>query len=271
MDKRLFFILLMWTTFVTTWATTSEDNDKEQQWSVKAGIGTSTAETESSNNRTFYSSPDASSNLFYLQGDYYLTPKLTLSGGVYFEQTGLLDNFSQDIGLLRVNTAGLTVGSKYYFLPKKWVVQAYAGAFAQTNFLNLKRTTGKKYYVSNNQYRGAGLDVNYDIQRPALSIVPQVGLDLRIFSSVSLCVDFNYQFGLWGHQCCDFRFNSGPLQGVSSSQTTSNIKPGISFGVKVDFPMRKFTSNELDNLLEMLFNILSGPRPQDRYQSPYLR
>ena len=195
MDKRFFFILLMWTTFITTWATSTKDNDKEQQWSVKAGIGTSSAETESSNNSTFYSSPDASSNLFYLQGDYYLTPKLTLSGGVYFEQTGLLDNFSQDIGLLRVNTAGLTVGSKYYFLPKKWVVQAYAGAFAQTNFLNLKRTTGKKYYVSNNQYRGAGLDVNYDIQRPALTIVPQVGLDLRIFSSVSLCVDISLVCG----------------------------------------------------------------------------
>ena len=56
MGKRLFFILLMWTTFITTWATTTKDNDKEQQWSIKAGIGTSTAETESSNNRTFYSS-----------------------------------------------------------------------------------------------------------------------------------------------------------------------------------------------------------------------
>ena len=64
MDKRLFFILLMWTTFVTAWATTPEDNDKAQQWSLKAGIGTSAAETESSDNRTFYNSPDASSNLF---------------------------------------------------------------------------------------------------------------------------------------------------------------------------------------------------------------
>lgn len=54
MDKRLFFILLTCPMFFTTWATTPEDNDKEQQWSLKAGIGTSTAETESSDNRIFY-------------------------------------------------------------------------------------------------------------------------------------------------------------------------------------------------------------------------
>lgn len=76
MDKRLFFILLMCPMFFTTWATTTKDNDKEQQWSVKAGIGTSAAETESSNNRTFYSSPDASSNLFYFKAIIISRPNL---------------------------------------------------------------------------------------------------------------------------------------------------------------------------------------------------
>lgn len=230
------------------------DDDEPKRWAIQASLGKTSAEDNSPDGQPFYVSNDDEGNLFQISGDYFLNQRFALTGGLYFEQAGLLTGFSSGIGLKKINTMGFTAGAKYYFFPKKWIFQPHVGAAVQTNFLNLKRSEGKGNYNVTNGYPGTLLYMEHDIQRPALSIKPQIGVDIRLFSTVSLCLDWDVCIGLWGHRRANMRFINGPFTGQTSIYESENFKKGISVGLKMDFPTRKISNKTYNNMLWLLYN-----------------
>ena len=101
-------------------------------------------------------------------------------------------------------------------------------------------------------YPGSHVQLNYDVQCPALAVKPRVGLDLRIISTVSLCFAYDLSFGLWGHHHADVRFLDHPLTGQICHYQADNIRSAFSLGVKVDFPTKPISDTAVNNLLMIL-------------------
>lgn len=257
MNKRLSFFLLIWITLSATICWADKNEKIPQHWSIRAGYGTGEAEVESPENQNFYTGENSMSNIFFVNGDYFLTKHLALSGGFYYEEAGLLADYAKDIGLMKFNCMGLTAGTKYYFLPRKWIVQAYAGGFVQTNFLNITHQVGERKLIADNMYPGSMLYVKYDVKRPFISVAPQFGLDIRIISSVSLCLGIDMRIPLGGHQRADMRFINGPLMGQTSSQSANEIKFDKILSVKVAFPLKPVKESTVNNIIEYLIYYFS--------------
>lgn len=252
MKKQYFILILTMVAFCSLPTKAASDDDASKRWGLQLGMGKTSVGDNSPENQPFYVSNDNEGNLFSLSGDYFLTQRLALTGGVYFEQAGLLTSFSSGIGLKKINTMGLTAGAKYYFFPKKWVIQPHVGASLQTNFLNLSRSQGEGNYAVSEGYPGTTLYMEHDVQCPALSIITQLGVDIHLFSTVSLCVDWDYRFGFWGHQRAMMRFLNGRFTGQPSLYEAEKFKRAFSIGVKMDFPTRKISQRTYNNALWLL-------------------
>ena len=129
-------------------------------------------------------------NDFFISADYWLSYHLALTGGATFEQQGLYTDYSDGIGLKKVNMLGLHAGAKYYFFPRKWICQPHIGALLHTNVLNLGHQKGECHIVAEQGFPGCQAMMTYDVSCPALSLSPQVGVDihLRRAEQPQLCV-----------------------------------------------------------------------------------
>lgn len=106
--------------------------------------------------------------------------------------------------------------------------------------------------------------MEHDIQCPALSIMPQLGVDIHLFSTVSLCLDWDYRFGLGGHQRAKMRFINGPFTGQPSLYEAEKFKTAFSIGVKMDFPTRKISQRAFNNALWLLRSWIESKEPNRR-------
>ena len=264
MKKQYFILILTVIAFYSLQIKAASDDDSPKRWGLQLGMGKTSVGDNSPEKQPFYVPNDNEGNLFSLNGDYFLTQRLALTGGVYFEQAGLLTGFSSGIGLKKINTMGLAAGAKYYFFPKKWIIQPHVGASLQTNFLNLSRSQGKSNYSVTEGYPGTTLYMVHDVQCPALSIMPQLGVDIHLFSTVSLCLDWDYRFGLGGHQRANMRFINGPFTGQPSLYEAEKFKTAFSIGVKMDFPTRKITQRAFNNALWLLRSWIESKEPNRR-------
>lgn len=125
---------------------------------------------------------------------------------------------------------GLEGGIKWYFCPQKWVVQPHIGGLIQTNFLNLKRMQGCETHVLQQAYPGSHVQMNYDVQCPAIALKPKIGVDIRIISSVSLCFAYDIGFGLGWASPCRYAVSIPSVHGanmpISGRQHSDNCQFG---------------------------------------------
>ena len=98
----------------------------------------------------------------------------------------------------------------------------------------------------------------YDVSCPALSLSPRLGADIRLFSSVSLCVAYDLRFGLWGSNKATLRFIDGPTIGQTYGIDERNHRSCVSIGLKIDFPTQPVSDQARNNLFALLYSWLSS-------------
>lgn len=245
--RRTFLLLLLF-------PLTLGAQEEPRRWALHASFGEVTMGENKADNERYFPSEDKG-NAFSFAADYFLTSRLALTGGLVFEQQGLFTDFSSGIGLKKANQLGVVAGAKYYFFPKKWIVQPHVGGMLHTNVLNLSRYRGESRVVLSQGYPGSHGQLSYDVQCPALSIAPSVGVDIRLVSSLSLTLSYDYRFGLWGHHRGDLRLVDGPLTGNVVRIDESFQRSGISLGLRMDFPVRSVSRRTQNNLLMLLYGI----------------
>lgn len=228
----------------------------EREWSLEAGFGAGNMlENKYDDGRNYVNDNEVRN--FYVSGDYYVTSRFALSSGLTFEQQGLFTQFSDGIGLKTVNMFGAHGGVKYYFFPHKWIFQPYVGAMLYTNVLNLGNSTGTCNMAIENGYYDEMVRVGkmtYDVSCPAFSVSPHIGMDVHLFSSVSLCFRYDYRFGLWGHTKSTLILMDGNKYGIDER----NERNCFSLGLKVDFPVKPVSESARNNLLFILESIISS-------------
>jgi hypothetical protein len=232
----------------------AQDRDKIWGLELSAGQGTLTQKGGASKEVN-----NDESNIFDLSADYYVTTHVALNGGIYMEQQGLLSDFSNSIGLMKHWEAGIHVGAKWYPLKQKWILQPYVAGNIYTNVLNLTNQKGEKDVKMENSFIGEG-KLKYNIHHPFASLSPQIGLDVRLFSSLSLNVSYDYRWALYGHSKSDLQMTKGDRIGSHFYQDNSGSRSVISLGLKYDFPARKVSSQTFNTLLTFLFDIFSPNR-----------
>lgn len=205
-----------------------------RRWGVSASVGALT-QMECGDD---VDSQENEGNVFDITAHWYPNRHFALSGGLYAEQTGILTPFDNNgIGKKKYWMCGLHVGARYYPLPHKWIVQPYLGASIYTNVLNLGHTRGS-YEFTTNTYNGSRAHVDYDVQCPALSLAPQLGVELRLLSSVSFTCAFDYRWGIYGRSRADMRYVSGSEAGTAMHFENPMSRTVLSLGLKIDFPLR---------------------------------
>lgn len=230
---------------------------EEKQWSLQAGIG-GIKMLENRYDDTNYFVPEDEGNAFYVSADYWQSQRIALTCGLTFEQQGLFSNMSDGIGLKKVNLLGIHAGMKYYFFPKKWIFQPHIGASVYTNCLNLGHQKGVSSVQSEQGYPGSHGLLSYDVSCPALSLSPRLGVDVHLFSSISLCVDYDYRFGFRGSNKAQLKFTDGPMAGKTIGVDERNHRSCISIGLKIDFPIKPVSETAKNNLLWLVYSWISS-------------
>lgn len=237
----------------------AQENNLPKRWSIYSGFGQeSFVYREAFESNKFYDFDMG--NVFFVNADYYIKRKLVVSGGLYFEQDGIATYYSDGIGLKKVNRMGFNAGVKYYLLAEKWIIQPYGRVSLQTNFLNLGTTKASERFIVENGYPDSHVKIDYDIQCPALSVIPKVGFEVRLFSSVSFYTESGCRIGVGGHSRYDVDFISGPLMGQSYRHENTNISTGFNIGLKIDFPLRKVSGPSKNTLFTLLYSFISSKK-----------
>ena len=216
--------------------------------------------TQSEDRGDMYS--DNEGNSFALTADYWLSRHIALTGGLYAEQLGLMTTLDADgIGPKRYWMAGLEAGAKYYPLPSKWIVQPYVGATVMTNVLNLTTQRGTKHFRSNIGTGGSATVADYEVQCPAVSLSPKVGVDLHLLRDLSLTFAADYRWGLYGKSRATARFSEGALIGQSQNMDCRIDRTVLSIGLKLDFPFNSINPSKVQNgLLDILWMWISSKK-----------
>lgn len=228
----------------------------QRRWGISATFGSLT-QAEDDNGKT--DSRENEGNAFAVTADYYITKRLALTAGVYAEQTGMLTDFDADgIGKKKFWMAGVQAGAKFYFFPTKWVVQPYVGGAVYLNALNLGRQRGS-YEFTTNEYHSPRVHVDYEVQCPAVSLAPQIGVDLRLLSSVSLTFAADYRWGIYGKSRAATRYIDGPNMGQTATFTNPMDRTTLSLGLKMDFPLRPVNVRKVGTtVLDLIWIWING-------------
>lgn len=194
---------------------------------------------------------------FSLAADWYIRRHVALTGGISAEHTGIMTYLDADgLGPKSFNTLGLMAGAKLYPLPTRWAIQPYLGAAIHTNVLNLGHHKGSINFLSN---YGEATSMDYDVQCAPVSLAPQLGVDIRLLSSLSLVLAADWRFGLGGKTEATARITSGTTAGSVFTLDERHNRTCFSIGLKLDFPLRQTNGARVrDNLLSLLMIWLSG-------------
>ena len=177
---------------------------------------------------------------------------MVLTGGVYWEQDGLMTDMASGIGLRKYSQFGMQAGAKFYFFPKKWVIQPHIGGLVVTNFSHLRHSRGQFYAHHLVGYPNNSGIMKYDIHCPFLSLAPHAGVDIHLLSTLSVTLDFDYRFGLWGSNRSHLNITQGPMGGTQFFDERNNHRGGFSIGLKMDFPTHAPSNRAVNNLLTLI-------------------
>ena len=222
------------------------------QWALKVGLGQSTYVDED-----FVQSPNASiagnqeGNYFFMSGEYNLSKRLWVDAGLYYEENSFFTDFSNNCGVKIYGMFGPQGGAKFYFFSLKWLVQPFIGAGMSFNVFNLSKNENKCLVTTN--YEGHA-ELNYSGQAPFMSFAPRLGVEVHIFRSVALTLDYEFRYGVNGN-------NFGRLAVYDENKNRQiwemydkNRRNTLMLGLRVDFPYRKPAQTSVNNLMEFLFN-----------------
>lgn len=247
MRKKIFLLIAL----CSLSAASALAGDGDRQWGVQATIGGT--EMNSSGTAT----GEDQGNAYSLSADWYVSRHVALTGGLSAEHTGIMTYLDADgLGPRSFNTLGLMAGAKLYPLPAKWALQPYLGAAIHTNVLNLGHHKGSVNFLSN---YGEAASMDYDVSCAPVSLAPQLGLDIRLLSSLSLVLAADYRFGLGGKTKATARITSGQQAGSVLTLDERHNRTCFSIGLKMDFPVRQVSGERVrNNLLSLLMIWLSG-------------
>ena len=229
----------------------------EKRWSLQAGMGETTMMENRFDNGIDYVSEDLG-NAFYVTADYRLTRRLALTGGLTYEQQGLYTDYASGIGLKKINMLGVQAGAKFYFFPCKWVFQPHVGAAVMTNVLNLGHHRGEQPVSLTIWDPVSHGMMSYDVACPLVSLSPRIGVDIHLMSSVSLCVEYDWRFGLGGCNKGMLRMTDGRMTGHVLGIDERWQRTCVSVGLKMDFPVKPVTTKLRDNLLMLLHSWIAS-------------
>lgn len=230
----------------------------QDEWQRKWGIEATIAGGSFTENKTLVNEDQYNSYAVTL--DYYIHPHLSVSGGLYLEQDGIMTQYADGIGMKSVFILGPEIGGKYYFLPKKWVIQPYLGAMLKTNILNLTTHDGGFVYEGDSEDCNLA-NVSYDVKCPALTFAPRLGIDLRLTKNIILTGSMDYRIGLYGHNRSSAQILRGNHAGNTYYVDESMIRNGFSLGVKVDLPWNSTSNSKISRgLIDLLCIWISSKR-----------
>ncbi|MDR1455036.1 MAG: hypothetical protein LBJ01_05235 [Tannerella sp.] len=193
------------------------------------------------------------------------------NAGSAFALTGeyyLRDNWSLEAGYFRTDVScgdasrlmeGLRTGARRYFLPPDFIVRPCLSAAAELNWGEhvQRRTFGGSGPGGQPDYTGTQHTVN-----PRLSLVPGVGAEIRLLSSVALTLDYGFHMGLASRTEVTVAYDGLPPQIMRDR----GLFHSLSLGARVTFPF-SFTSGDATGLLyvlkELLFNCLDRSAERD--------
>lgn len=229
---------------------TVQAQEYQRRWGLQFEMGGQSFENADEGTYDFYPDDDQS-NTFALTADYYIKPRLALTGGLHFSQAGILTDFADGLGLKKVNTMGFQTGAKYYFFPPKWICQPYVGAGLYFNFLNWN-VTGHGTYTAENGYPNQNLELDWKVKNAFASVSPRLGIELRVISSLSLTCAFDYRIPFYGSTQYNARFVSGSMAGMKT-HVKDTYSAGFSIGLKMDFPVRPVSKKSANTLFDLLW------------------
>src|SRR5574344_1629262 len=214
------------------------------------------------------------SNNFAINADYYLSRHIALCGGINLEEQGLMTGESNGIGLMKHYLFGIQVGAKWYPLAPKWILQPYIGTNLYTNVLNLPHQSGRKNVtIQNGESCSAVMD--YDLQSSCISVSPKIGIDIRLISSLSLCLSCDYRWAFYGHANADLIGVSGNMSGRPSHCRDTGDRIVYNIGLKLDFPVREVNHDKVNSLLgtilELIFSKSNSDYNTEEFNSKYGR
>lgn len=225
-----------------------------RRWGVELNIGELTYDDESPDGQDFYLNEDRA-NIFSLKGDYFLTPRFALTGGLQYEQQGILTDFDDGIGLKRNGQLGLSEGIKYYFFPKKWIVQPHIGCGLYEGAVIQGKRKGGGLYDVKDAFPGSQVRLDYHVKGLTFAAVPHFGVDLHLLSTLSLTFTWDPRIEFDGQRTdYDVRFTTGPCVGERYHGHHGNFTQGVYLGLRMDFPTRGLNGKERIGLFELLYD-----------------
>lgn len=254
-NHYLLLVLLACLGFTEVKAQTSIDG---RRWGVAINMGELTFDDESPDGQDFYPGEDRA-NSFSLRGDYFVTPRFALTGGLHYEQQGILTDYDSGIGLKRNGQLALSEGIKYYFFPKKWIVQPHIGCGLYEGAVIQGKRKGGGRYDAVDGFPGSQLQLDYHVKGLTLAAIPHLGVDLHVLSTLSLTLDWDPRIELDGQRTdYDVRFTSGPMTGLCHHGHRGMFTQGVSLGLRMDFPTRAINHKEWNALIDIFSAWLSG-------------
>lgn len=232
-------------------------DNNAKQWGVEIELSGLKLHNADDGDHSFYPSDDEG-NSVQVFGHWYPKRHWDILGGVYFEQDGILTDYADGIGLKKVNRLGLACGAKYYFLSPKWMVQPNAGVLLFTNVLNWNRK-GQGLYMAEEANAGEPLQLDWRVRCSPLSVTPQLGVDVRLISSLSLSLGYEWRLPVSGSSKYSAQFVGGTMSG-QSTRMKDTFGYGFSIGLKMDFPASGVSEQKAASLLGSIISWFAGRR-----------
>lgn len=147
----LFFLLLS-----LPMAAQQNRDELPRQWGLQFRFGGVTF-NDASEDQDFYLNNEDEGNAFALSADYFISRHVALTGELNYEQDGILNDFSDHLGLKKFQRIGVSAGAKWYPLAPKWALQPHIDGLLQTNVCNLTSNKGEALYTAESGYPGSTL------------------------------------------------------------------------------------------------------------------
>lgn len=159
---------------------------------------------------------------------------------------------------VQANQKQLTLGGRWYPAPEKWMIQPRVGV----NMDVLLSSDNTSFTSGNDGRNSYAFDAS--IRSPKVTLSPTVGLDLYIFSSVALTLDYSYSLGINSkYEVYDGSSNK------SQFITRGNLNHhNLNFGIKVTLPFH-FNSVDASNLIQAIFPISQEKTSNKTYKQEY--
>ena len=111
---------------------------------------------------------------------------------------------------------------------------------------------GEHPVVIQEAFAGSMARLTYEAQMPGLSMVPRLGVDIHLFSSLSLCFEVDWRIGLWGRTRAQLYFTDGPNASSVTRIDERNDRYGLSMGLRWNFPTKRYPRRAFNNIFQPL-------------------